>query len=185
MSSLNWSDIIKDAGESASGNYEPLPDGDYDLKVIEAKATVTQTGKTMFKLTTEVQTGPYAKRRIWDNLVVSPENSNALNIFLSKMAALGLPREFFSNNNPSNAQIEAALAGRSFRAQVGSRTWNGDKRNELKRYYLIPAQGGAAIPAASAPQGAAGAAIPPVAPPAPPAPPAAPSAPTAPPASPF
>lgn len=184
MSTLNWSDIIKDAGESAGGNYEPLPDGDYDLKVIEVKATVTQTGKTMFKLTTEVQTGPYAKRRIWDNLVVSPENTNALNIFLSKMAALGLPREFFSNNNPSNAQIEAAVTGRPFRAQVGSRTWNGDKRNELKRYYLVPAQTAAVAPSVDA-QAAFGAAIPPVAPPAPPAPPAAPAAPVAPPASPF
>ena len=62
MSSVNWSDLIKEAGESSS--FEPLPDGDYELKVIDSKATVTQTGKTMFKITTEVQGGPYAKRRV-------------------------------------------------------------------------------------------------------------------------
>ncbi len=31
MSTLNWGDLVKDAGESAGGNYEPLADGDYDL----------------------------------------------------------------------------------------------------------------------------------------------------------
>lgn len=163
MSSINWADLVKDAGDTASGNYEPLPDGDYDLKVIEVKSTVTASGKTMFKLTTEVQGGAFAKRRIWDNLVVSPENKNALAIFFSKMAALGVPREYF-NNNPSNAQIEASLDGKLFRAKVGSRTWNGDKRNEITKYYV------ATTP--SAPQVAAS--VPPVAP-APPAPAPAPA----------
>ena len=167
MSSINWADLVKDAGDVAGGNYEPLPDGDYDLKVIEVKSTVTASGKTMFKLTTEVQGGAYNKRRVWDNLVISPENKNALAIFFSKMAALGLPREFF-NNNPSNAQIEASLDGKVFRAKVGSRTWNGDKRNELTKYYVQSNQ--VAAPVAST----AGAAVPPP-PPAPaPAPASAP-----------
>ena len=182
MSTLNWGDLVKDAGESASGgNYEPLPDGDYDLKVIEASATTSQSGKTMFKITTEVQSGAHAKRRVWDNLVISPENSNALGIFFSKMAALGLPREFFTNNNPTNAQIESMLVGRSFRAQIGSRTWNGSKRNEIKRYY-VQQPGTAANAQVSTP----------VAPPAPPAPPApttvntgGAAVPPAPPAAPF
>ena len=179
MSTLNWGDLVKDAGETAGGNYEPLPDGDYDLKVIEASATTSQSGKTMFKITTEVQVGPHAKRRVWDNLVISPESSNALGIFFSKMAALGLPREFFTNSNPTNAQIESMLVGRTFRAQIGSRTWNGSKRNELKRYYVQQTAG--TVPAQTAA---------PAAPAAPPAPPAAPTAagvavPPAPPSAPF
>ena len=32
MSTLNWGDLIKEAGEVAS--YEALPDGDYDLQII-------------------------------------------------------------------------------------------------------------------------------------------------------
>lgn len=172
MSSINWADLVKDAGDTASGNYEPLPDGDYDLKVIEVKSTVTASGKTMFKLTTEVQGGAYNKRRIWDNLVVSPENKNALAIFFGKMAALGVPREYF-NNNPSNAQIEASLDGKSFRAKVGSRTWNGDKRNEITKYYIGTA--GAAVSAPAVAPNTAGAAVPP--PPPAPAPAPAPASP--------
>ncbi len=177
MSSLNWGDLVKDAGDGGN-TFEPLPDGDYELKVIEAKATVSQSGKTMFKITTEVQVGAHAKRRVWDNLVVSPENSNALAIFFGKMAALGLPKDYFLSS-PSNAQIEAAILNRPFRGQVGSRVWQGEKRNEIKKYYVI--QQGAA------PVAAAGVALAPAAAPAPapaPAPAAAPAPVAAPPAPP-
>jgi hypothetical protein len=176
MSSINWGDLVKDAGESSSGNYEPLPDGEYELKVIEAKATVSQSGKTMFKITTEVQGGPFAKRRIWDNLVISPENKNALGIFFSKMAALGVPREFFMNNNPSNAQVEATILDKTFRATIGKRTWNNDVKNEIKKYHV-------GVATSPAPQAVAASA--PVAPPAPPAPPVAPVATSAPTDAPF
>jgi len=46
MSSLNWGDLVKDAGDV--GSFEPLPDGDYDLLVQEIVAKVSQSGKTMF-----------------------------------------------------------------------------------------------------------------------------------------
>jgi hypothetical protein len=186
MVALNWGDLVKDAGESASGSYEPLPDGDYDLKVIEASSTTTSTGKTMFKITCEVQGGAFAKRRIWDNLVISPENKNALGIFFSKMAALGVSREWFAQSNPSNAQIETSINGKFFRAQVGSRIWQNEKRNEIKKYYVVSSP---AVTASAPAEGSVPPAppAPPVAPPAPPAPPVAPvaSAPVAPTESPF
>ena len=134
MSSVNWSDLVKEAGETAS--YEPLPDGDYELKVIESKATVSQSGKTMFKITTEVQSGPHAKRRVWDNLVISPGNTNALGMFFMKMGVLGLPRDYF-NTNPTNAQIEQALLHRTFRGSLATRTYNGTQSNEIKNYNAI------------------------------------------------
>lgn len=187
MSSLNWGDLVKDAGDV--GNYEPLPDGDYDLVVTEATAKVAQSGKTMFAIKAQVQNGPHAKRLIWDNLVVTPDSPGALGMFFRKMAALGLNREYFAQA-PSNAQIEAALKNRAFRAQVGSRTWNGSKKNEIKMYYVATA--GAAAPAAAAAPAPAPAPAPAAAPaPAPAAPIAeAPvvaevAAPPAPPASPF
>ena len=182
MTALNWGDLVKDAPESQTGSYEPIPDGDYDLKVIEVSSSTTSTGKTMFKLTTEVQGGAYGKRRVWDNLVISPENKNALGIFFSKMEALGVTREWFQSNNPSNAQVEAAIGGRSFRAQIGSELYNGEKKNRLKRYYVVQASASAVAPSAPAPAPAVASA-----PPAPPAPPVAeaPVAPSAPADAPF
>ena len=79
MSTLNWGDLVKEAGEVSTG-YDPLPDGDYDLTVIEATAKVSQSGKTMFSVKAQVMNGPHAKRVIWDNLVVTPDNQAALGI---------------------------------------------------------------------------------------------------------
>ena len=91
MSSLNWGDLVKEAGDV--GGFDPLPDGDYDLSVIEVTAKVSQSGKTMFAVKAQVQTGAHAKRLVWDNLVVSTDNPTALGIFFRKMNALGLGRD--------------------------------------------------------------------------------------------
>lgn len=177
MSTLNWGDLVKDAGD-AGGSYDPLPDGDYDLVVLEAQAKVSQSGKTMFAIKAQVETGAHARRFVWDNLVISPENQAALGIFFRKMYALGLNRDYFASN-PTNAQIEAALVGRRFRATIGSRTWQGQKKNEIKNYFNVAATAAAAaMPAAAAAPAPAAAAPAPVAPPPPPpAPSAAPAAP--------
>ena len=177
MSSLNWGDLVKDAGDV--GSFEPLPDGDYDLVVQEIVAKVSQSGKTMFSLKAQVQGGAHNKRLVWDNLVVTPESPAALGMFFRKMAALGLGREFFATS-PSNAAIEQAAKGRAFRAQVGSRTWQGQKKNEIKMYYVATSPvGSPAAPAAAAPAPAPAPAAAPVAE----APAPAPA--VAPPAAPF
>ena len=147
MSTLNWGDLVKEAGEVSTG-YDPLPDGDYDLTVIEATAKVSQSGKTMFSVKAQVMNGPHATRVIWDNLVVTPDNQAALGMFFRKMYALGLGRDFFATN-PSNAQIEQAIRGRSFRAAVTSRTWQGQKKNEIKQYYASAASASAAMTSAA------------------------------------
>lgn len=191
MSQLNWGELISEAAEAGGGSYDPLPDGEYEFKVIEASATTTQTGKPMFKVTAEVQTGAHAKRRVWDNLVISSENKTALSIFFNKMKALGLTEEYFRQNPPGD-QVASAMLNRTFRGQVGSRVWNGDTRNELKRYAPIAPAGiptSAPVAAAAAPAPAPAPAPSPAAAAAPaPAPaPAAPEAPTGatPPPSPF
>ncbi len=84
MSTLNWGDLIKEAGES--GNYDPLPDGDYDVLVVEATHKMTQSGKTMFSVKAQVEGGAHNKRLVWDNLVVSPDSPAALGIFFKKDA---------------------------------------------------------------------------------------------------
>jgi hypothetical protein len=176
MSTLNWSELIKEAADSGSTSYEPLPDGDYELKVLEAEAKQAQSGKTMFAIKCQVQGGANANRLVWDNLVVSPDNATALGIFFRKMSALGLTKEAFFDKNPTNVQIEQAMLGRSFRGQIGSRTYNGQKRNEIKNYYPSAATTTAApVQAAAAPAPA----------PAPSAAPAPAPAPSSAPAAPF
>lgn len=182
--SLSWDDLVKDAGDVSS--YEPLPEGDYDFEVKEAKATTTKTGKKMFSTTNKVVGGAYNGRQVWDNLVITTDNPNALRMFFVKMAALGLTPEYFKEHKPSDEQVVSALRGRRFRAKVGQRTYNGEKRNEISKYFSAPAAAipGVAMTGAVPPPPAAAPAAPPppaAAPPAavPPPPAAAPPAPVA------
>jgi hypothetical protein len=91
-------------------------------------------------------------------------------MFFMKANAMGLGRTFW-DANPSNAQVEQALNGRTFRATLGKRTYNGTESNEIKRYF--PSQAAAEAPAAAATPFASAAAVPPP----PPAPAPAPSSP--------
>jgi len=138
MTQLNWSELLEAADSSGSGNYEPIPDGVYELKIVESEPTMSSTGKVMFKVKTEVQSGPHARRLVWDNIVISPENPKAMGMFFAQMGALGLNRDFFSQR-PENVQIASAMNSRVFRGQVGKRTWNNQDRNEISRYMPMTA----------------------------------------------
>lgn len=178
MSSSNWLDLMKDA--QSTGGFAPLPDGDYDLKIIEANHKIAGSGKPMYEIKAEVQSGPYAKRLVWDRLVVSKESPGALRFFFRKMQALGLDDAFFAQG-PTDAQIVAALNGRSFRGVLSTREWQGKQSNEIKEYHPVQSYGapGAPVPppAAAAPVLAAPPAPAPL--PAAPAPAPAPAAPPA------
>jgi hypothetical protein len=190
MSQLNWGELVSQAGEASGNNYEPLPDGEYELKVIEASHTTTQSGKPMFKVTAEVQTGAHAKRRVWDNLVITEGNNTAMRIFFDKMAAMGLPQDFFVAL-PSNDQITQAMMGRPFRGQLATSEYNGKFRNEIKRYSVASQVNATAVPVTAAAAAAAPAPAPAPAPAVAPAmapavaPVSAPPAEAAPPAPPF
>jgi hypothetical protein len=159
--------------KSSGGNYDPLPDGDYELKVTEAEATFSQNGKQMWKITTEILVGPHAKRKVWDRLVVTEGNPKAARMLFDKFIALGLGPEFFATN-PLPEQIANVLVGRVFRASVGTTVYNGTTRNEFKR-YLPPAGAGSAAPMAAPVAAAAPAPAPAPAPAVAPAPAMAPA----------
>lgn len=131
--SITFDQLIKQAGDSVPDSFEPLPAGDYELEVVEAKYKKTSTGKDMWNLQSKVISGEYANRRIFDNIVLSPENQTALGFFFRNMAVLGFTKEVLANN-PTPDQIAAGLAGRRYRAKIGHRTYQGELQNEVTRY---------------------------------------------------
>lgn len=176
MPSKGWDALLEDAAGSDGGSFDPLPAADYPMVVEDAKATQTKTGKLMYKLTCVVQGGPHDKRKVWANMVVSPESSTAMSIFFRQMTALGLTREYF-RQNPQDDQVAQHLVGRQFRATVGQREWQGNTQNEIKAYNAAggPGSPGGSVPSApsvSAPAAQTAPVAPPAAPPiAPPPPP--------------
>lgn len=165
MTQLNWNELLEAADSSGGGDYAPIPEGVYELKIVESVPAMSSTGKVMFKVKSEVQSGPHARRLVWDNIVISPENPKSMNIFFLQMGSLGLSREYFSQQ-PNNDQIASAMKDRLFRGQIGVRQWNGQDRNEISRYMAmasdsIPAMVSASAPAPAPAPSPAGAAVPP------------------------
>lgn len=173
--SLSWSDLVRDAGEA--GAFEPVPDGDYDLLVTEAIFKPSKQGKKMWNTKNRIEGGPHNGRVVWDNLVVTADNPNALMFFFRKMAALGLSRDFFQSN-PSDMQVAESLKGKRFRATLATRTYNGNRTNNIQVYHpqQLPLGGNPAtlppsvVAAAPPPHPAAAAPPRPAAPPPSPAP---------------
>ena len=191
MADIPWDDLM-DAAEGS--DFAPIPQSDYDVKIVETEATKSSTDKPMWKITAEVMNGPHAGRKLFTQQTLTMDNADALNMFFRQMAAAGLTQEFF-RQKPSNERIAEALMGRQFRAKVTIREWQGVPRNNIKQWNPLGAGGGApggpppgmgATPGGPPPppQSTASSAPPP--PPAAPGssappPPAAPAAPAAPP----
>lgn len=68
---------FKEVGSNV-GEFKALPLGRYKIKVMEAKATLSKSGKDMIQVTFAVTEGKYANRRLWHNFVLGGNS----NIFL-------------------------------------------------------------------------------------------------------
>lgn len=146
MGTLNYGDLIGQAGE-IQDTFTPLPKGTYGVQVESAEVTPTKTGKTMFKLTLVVaEQGPYTGRKLWTNLVVSPESPQALAFFFRDMAALGADAEFF-RGNPDDATVCARIVQQFAKARVDFQK-DDPTRNEVKGLQPAVAEAAPAAPAA-------------------------------------
>lgn len=181
MTTINFAQALQDA---RGATFEPLPVGDYDVEVTKTEAVTSQNGKPMIKTTFKVVSGPYEKRPIINQFVLSVENPQAVAIFFRHMKAFGLTEEWFASlgQQSSLEPVASALLGRRARLSIGHREWQGEMRNEVKGvkpYTGAPPQPAPAGPSAGPVAGPAPLAgpRPPAAPVAPPAPVAAPLAP--------
>lgn len=134
MGQKSWSDMLDEsANEDSGGNFDPIPDGEYDFQVANAESRFSGSGKKMYVITAEVQGGPYANRKVWHNFVISEDNPKAMAIFFGNMESLGIAKDYF-RSNPSDDAIVKALMGRKFKGAVGKRVYNERERNEIRRF---------------------------------------------------
>lgn len=184
MATQSWKDLRKTA-EDAS---KPLPEGWYDVQVEKAEATTSSTNKPMIKLVLQVTSGPQAgNRKVWTQIVFSPDSPFALQMFFQNLAAFGFNEAFF-DSLPAEPEagisvIAQQLVGAVASVKIAPRAYQGVERDNVMEYQpkagagtrqasVAPAPGGVggAAPAAPIPAGAS-----PVQAPAPQVPPAAPA----------
>lgn len=136
MATANFADLLKAAEDAGFSNTPP---GTYDVVVTDAEAKTTGAGKDMIVVKFQIQGGPHGGRKVPNNFVISPENANALGFFFRHMRAMGLDAAYFAQN-PSPAQVAQSLVGKSCRIEVGTRTWNGEEREDVKK-IMAPTSG--------------------------------------------
>lgn len=141
MASASFSDLLKAAQDAGFSNCPP---GTYDVRVVAGEAKQTGAGKDMIVVKFEIIGGPHGGRKIPNNFVISPENANALGFFFRHMRAMGLDDAYFSQNPPPQ-KVAADLVGKTCRIEVGTRTWNGEEREDVKK--IMPPLANASTPA--------------------------------------
>lgn len=127
MTSVQWQDLLKAAGESG---LTPLPPGEYDMYVEAATAKQSSSGKDMIALRFVVESGPHEGRKVFSNIVISPESTAALGFLFRKMGAFGLSSEYFEKN-PALEQVAEDLENRRCVADVTVREFQGQERNDV------------------------------------------------------
>lgn len=141
MATANFNDLLKAAADAGFGNCPP---GTYDVRVVKGEAKTTSANKDMIVVQFEIIGGPNNGRKVTNNFVISPENANALGFFFRHMRAMGLDSAYFEQN-PTPAQVAASLVGKTCRIEVGTRTWNGEEREDVKK--IMPPVAGQAVAA--------------------------------------
>ena len=150
MASINWNQYIAAADAAGEGvdEFTPLPAGSYEVKVLEASAVKTKaSNKDMFKVTFVVEGGPHAGRRLWSNLVISPESPKAMAIVMRQLSSLGVRP--LMEASASNEQIAAGMKDALATVKVSVGEYQGKPKNEVDG--IAGRQGGTAGPNLSTP----------------------------------
>ena len=69
------------------GSFDPIPEGEYTLKALEAEEKDTSTGGTMIKAKFEVVKGDYAGRWVWQNFNIVNKSEKAQKIGRQQLVA--------------------------------------------------------------------------------------------------
>lgn len=144
------SDVTPDTG-STGGSYDPIPDGEYTLKALEAEEKATSAGTGSYiKVKFEVVKGEFTGRLIWQNFNINNPSDKAQRIGRQQMVA------WATACGKPDADDTDKLLDKPFTAAVGIEKGTGgySDSNRIKAFLFNQE----AAPAKTAPKPAAKAA---------------------------
>lgn len=71
---------VKEVEENGGGNFEPIPDGQYEVEVEVMELTTSKAGDPMLKIWFKVLEGEHEGQRIFYNKVMQPQNDRAFGL---------------------------------------------------------------------------------------------------------
>lgn len=144
---ISWGAILDRLGGSQA--FEPLPAGDYDVRIAESSAVRASTGKPMIKVRFEVTSGPRAGRKFFHNFVITTQGENAekaMAVFFRNMKVFGLDEAYFRSDPPLD-QVAKAVLGKVCKVTTTVREWQGQLNENVTR--IQAATPGVALAAAT------------------------------------
>ena len=114
-------------------SYQPIPEGDYNLRVSDAEMKATRSGGSMLKLSIEVLGPSCAGRKFFQNFNIRCSSAQAENIGIQQLKMLW--QASGGNGTPTDTD---QFIGRTFRAKVGIEESKDDRygpQNRIRRYY--------------------------------------------------
>lgn len=124
---VNWDTVSDDMS-----GFDPLPDGQYPVKVVEVEERSTSKGDPMWSLQLEVLSGQYAGRIIFDNITWSEAGMKRVKFVLRR---LGLELSGEQEIKPEDLVGKAALVTTMID------TYFSEKHGKEKRRNQIPFDG--------------------------------------------
>lgn len=103
MANVPFTELIENAEEIST---EVVPVGKYPSRVLETEWVKTKTDKDMLKVVFEIAVGPNKGRKLYANLVISPESPKGLGFFFKDMETLGVTKAQLAANGADWAAEE-------------------------------------------------------------------------------
>jgi hypothetical protein len=135
-----------DVNDIPSGNYDPIPDGEYTLECLEAEEKETASGGEMIKAKFRVVGGEFDNRFIWQNFNTVNKNETAQKIGRQQLVAWSI-----ACGKPDCDDTDK-LIGKKFQASVDTQKGTGGYKdsNRIRAFLNGEAEKPARAPAKAA-----------------------------------
>jgi hypothetical protein len=108
------------------GNFEPLPEGEYDFEIVDYKELKTKNDDPMVNIECHViDSIQHSGRKVWNNVTFFPPGAKAAGIAIHFLKCIGESWEGAFNWDPDN------WVGRKFRGSVEINRYT-DKSGQIK-----------------------------------------------------
>src|SRR5438045_350563 len=135
MAEVNWAALAAEAGD-----VKPVPAGNYEVIIEKAELkTSSNTGREYWAVTLVITSGPHARRRLFNNFVLSTDNPNALRAFFINMQNLGIDQAQIMALGSDTSALTPLLPGRRALVTTSLREYAGSMRENVDRVAKHPA----------------------------------------------
>ena len=121
---------FKDIGQNSGGDFTPLPENRYNVKVEKAEVKTASTGTKMISAEFVVTEGDFKGRKLWNNFTLTPKAYVYLYNFLKSAGST-----MITDENVDEVKVAAEMPGLTASAFVETRTTtNGNPANVMGKF---------------------------------------------------